>query len=213
MPILRNLRHERFCQEIAKGATTEFAYVEAGFKPNRGNAGNLRRQQHIISRIEEIFTRRDAVETKAVQLAAERLSITKERVLSELGKIGFANMADYMKAGIDGDPYLDFSALTRDQAAALAEVTVEDFKDGRGEDARDVRKVKFKLHDKKGALVDIGRELGMFVTRMEVGPPGEFDHLTTDQVRDLAERTARLLLEDKRGVAATGSTGRDNSVH
>jgi hypothetical protein len=45
----------------------------------------------------------------------------------------------------DGYPVLDYSELTRDQAAALVEVTVEDFKDGRGDDARDVRRVKFKL--------------------------------------------------------------------
>ena len=44
----------------------------------------------------------------------------------------------------------------------LAEVTVEDFVDGRGEDARAVKRVKFKLHDKRAALVDLGRHLGMF---------------------------------------------------
>jgi phage terminase small subunit len=33
-------------------------------------------------------------------------------------------VADYMKPGPDGDPYLDFSALTRDQTAAMREVTV-----------------------------------------------------------------------------------------
>jgi phage terminase small subunit len=80
-------------------------------------------------------------------------------------------MQDYMKAGPDGDPYLDFSGLTREQAAALVEVTVEDFKDGRGEDARDVRRVKFKLADKKAALVDIGKHLGMFKERVELGGP------------------------------------------
>jgi hypothetical protein len=37
-----------------------------------------------------------------------------------------------MRAGQDGDPYLDFSRPTRDQAAALAEVTVEGIVDGRG---------------------------------------------------------------------------------
>ena len=62
-------------------------------------------------------------------------------------------MADYMKSTPQGDPYLDFSALTRDQAAALSEVTVEDFLDHRGEEARSVRRVKFKLHDKQAALV------------------------------------------------------------
>ncbi len=50
--------------------------------------------------------------------------------------------------------------LTR--AAALQEVTVEDFTEGRGEDKRDVRRVKFKLYDKRAALVDLGRHLGMF---------------------------------------------------
>ena len=32
----------------------------------------------------------------------------------------------YMKSTHEGDPYLDFSSLTRDQTGALAEVTVED---------------------------------------------------------------------------------------
>lgn len=99
---------------------------------------------------------------------SERIGVTAERVIEELAKIGFANMLDYMRAGSDGDPYLDFSSLTRDQAAALAEVTVDDFKDSRGEDGRDVRRVKFKLHDKRAALVDLGKHLGMFRDRTEV---------------------------------------------
>jgi phage terminase small subunit len=71
-------------------------------------------------------------------------------------------MADYMKATPGGDPYLDFSDLTPEQTAALVEVTVEDFTEGRGEDARNVRRVKFKLGDKKGALVELGKHLCIF---------------------------------------------------
>lgn len=99
---------------------------------------------------------------------AGKLDVTAESVVAELAKLGFCNMQDYMSSGKDGDPYLDFSALTRDQAAALSEVTVEDFKDGRGEDARDVRRVKFKLADKRAALVDLGRHLGLFKERVEL---------------------------------------------
>ena len=74
---------------------------------------------------------------------------------------GFSNMLDYVK--VDGpDAFVDLSTLTRDQAAAIQEVTVEDYKDGRGENARDVRRVKVKLSDKRAALVDIGKHLGMF---------------------------------------------------
>ena len=86
-------------------------------------------------------------------------------MVDELRKITGANMSDYMKSTPEGDPYLDFSALSRDQTAALCEVTVEDYLDGRGEDARQVKRVKFKLHDKRAALVDLGRHLGLFVEK------------------------------------------------
>ncbi len=102
---------------------------------------------------------------------SERLEITAERVLRELALIGFANMHDYIRLTDDGDAYVDLSALSRDQAAAINEVTVEDFKDGRGEDARDVRRIKFKLSDKRAALVDLGRHLKLFtdVTEHKLG--------------------------------------------
>lgn len=107
----------------------------------------------------EVNRRRAALSKKA--------GVTVERIVAELALIGFANMADYMRPGADGDPVLDFSKLSRDQAAALTEVTVEDFRDGRGEDARDVRRVKFKLADKRAALVDLGKHLQMFVEKIE----------------------------------------------
>jgi phage terminase small subunit len=76
-------------------------------------------------------------------------------------------MADYMKSTEKGDPYLDFSTLTREQTAALAEVTVDDYVDGRGKSARDVRRVKFKLADKRASLVDLAKLLGMMPDRHE----------------------------------------------
>ena len=157
MPVLKNARHERFCQLLATGKTITAAFAEAGFAPNDANASRTRALPYIDARVREIM-----------EAAAARAEITAERVLAELGLVAFANMADYMQAGTDGDPYLDFSRLTRDHAAALAEVTVEDFKDGRGEDGRDVRRVKFKLHDKLSALEKIGKHLGMFKDKVEV---------------------------------------------
>lgn len=100
---------------------------------------------------------------------AERVEISADMVLRELALIGFANMGDYMRATTGGDPYLDFADLSREQTAVLSEVTIEDFTDGRGDDAREVKRVKFKLCDKRAALVDIGKHLGMFVDR--IGDP------------------------------------------
>jgi phage terminase small subunit len=55
----------------------------------------------------------------AQEKRAERIEITQDWVVEELRKLAAANMADYLTA--DGD--LDLTALTRDQTAALAEVT------------------------------------------------------------------------------------------
>ena len=105
---------------------------------------------------------------------SERTGVTAERIIEELAKLGFSNMLDYITIGSNGDPFVDLSKLNRDQAAAIAEVTVEDFRDGRGEDARDVRRVKFKLHDKRAPLVDLGKHLGMFKEQVEMSGDATF---------------------------------------
>ena len=160
MPILSKPKYELFAQELAKGTKAGAAYVAAGFNAHASNAVRLSKNEHVAARVAELLA-----------VGAERAGVTVQRIVEELAKIGFANMADYMRAGEGGDPYLDFSALTRDQAAALSEVTVEDFKDGRGEEARDVRRIKFKMHDKLNALEKLGKHVGMFPNKVEVSGP------------------------------------------
>lgn len=99
--------------------------------------------------------------------AAQGAVMTANEVLLGLSNLARANMQDYMRVGPSGEPVLDFGALTRDQAAALQEVTVEEFTDGHGDDARPVRKVKFKLADKRAALNDLGRHHGLFKDKVE----------------------------------------------
>jgi hypothetical protein len=89
--------------------------------------------------------------------------VTEEKIVVELAKIGFSNIQDYLKLGKDGEPIFNYAQISRDQAAAIQEITIEDFRDGRGDDARDIRRIRFKLADKRQALVDLGRHLGLFV--------------------------------------------------
>jgi phage terminase small subunit len=195
VPALKNERQERFCQEVVNGKSPENAHAIAGYARNRSNAHILRRKKHIQERISELFEKRDTIETTATAKAIEKLAITKEAILSELAKIAFANMQDYMKVGPDGAPTLNFKDLTRDQAAALVEITVEEFRDGRT-DAREVRRVKFKLGDKKGALVDLGKHFGMFIERHEVGEPGEFARMSDAELSQaLLEQAEKLEIE------------------
>jgi hypothetical protein len=54
MPVLANARHERFAQELAKGATQIAAYETAGFKPNQGHAARLASNGMVAARIAEL---------------------------------------------------------------------------------------------------------------------------------------------------------------
>lgn len=73
MPVLKNARHEKFAQAIAKGRTADDAYGEAGYKPHRGNASTLRSNQNISDRVAEIQGR-----------AAERAAVTIHSLTDEL---------------------------------------------------------------------------------------------------------------------------------
>ena len=120
----------------------------------------------------------------STKLAIERSGITRERVANELGRIGFANMMDYMRIDpATGEPRIDWSDLTREQAAALTEVTVDDYLGGRGAELREVRKVKFKLGDKRAALMDIAKLFGWVVEKRENKIVDEFDTMTDEQGR------------------------------
>jgi len=127
---LQNPRYEQFAQGLAEGKPAYQAYIDAGFAKVGAaqSASRLLKSQRagIRERVAEILQERERIGAESTKLAIERTAITKERVAIELGRIGFANMMDYMRVGPSGDPVLDFSNLTREQAAALA--------DGQGED-------------------------------------------------------------------------------
>lgn len=176
MGILKNARHERFAQEVASGKSASEAYALAGYEPNDGNASRLKGNERIQARVTEIL-----------ESAALKVEITQSRVLEELGKIGFSDIRRavkwYSQANIAAIDDADLEAqvdagdirfavanqvevvssddIDENTAAAIAEVSMSE---------KGV--IRIKLHDKRGALVDIGRHLGMFTDRSEISGPG-----------------------------------------
>ncbi len=73
MAILKNARHERFAQNLAKGMSATAAYEKAGYKPNDQNAARLTRNDEVRSRVAELMAP-----------AIEATEATVERVLEEL---------------------------------------------------------------------------------------------------------------------------------
>lgn len=102
--------------------------------------------------------------------AVENIKVTETDIIRELASLAFSNMQNYVQPSADGAPVLDFRDLTPAQWAAVREVTIEEFKDGRS-DKREVRRIKFRLYDKTQPLELLGRHLQMFIDK-NAGPGG-----------------------------------------
>ena len=63
------------------------------------------------------------------------------------------------------------SSLTQEQAAAIHEITVDEYMEGKGEDARKVKRPRFKLADKIRSLELLGKYLKLFTDKVELGGP------------------------------------------
>ena len=177
-------KQERFVAEYLVDLNATQAAIRAGYSKRTARSQGQR-----------LLTNVDIAKAinAAVARRSERTEIEADAVIRELAKIGFANMLDYITIGKDGDPYVDLSKLTREQAAAIGEVTVEDFTDGRGEGARDVRRVKFKLADKRGALVDLGRHFGLFTDKAVVNVNHGIQDMNDDELMARAKQLADRL--------------------
>lgn len=146
---LTNPRHEAFAQHLASQKTADEAYALAGFKPNRGNATRLKANESVQARVAAIL-----------QKGADRVSVKQEDIVRELARIGFSDLRKVLKWGpklgkvgeaeAPGVVIVDSESLDADTAAAIAEVSQT--KDG----------IRIKMHDKRAALVDLGRHKGMF---------------------------------------------------
>jgi phage terminase small subunit len=112
------------------------------------------------------FVKRPLIQAAIAERMAAKMSqwdLTADRVLAELAKIAYSNIDDFIDRST-GEPLFNFTPdkVTRDQMAAVGELTVEVYNEGRGENAREVKRFKFKLHDKLSALDKAMKRLGLF---------------------------------------------------
>jgi len=188
MPPLKNSKHEMFARLIAEGTPSTVAVRSSGilFSTNPGTvavkASKMLHSPAIAERIDELKSHAASVTSV----------VTVSRVLEELANIGFANMADYVRVQEDGTAYVDLSKIDRKQMAAIAEVIVEEVPEGKGDNVRMIRKTRFKLHDKRAALQDLGKHLGIFKEKIEVtganGGPVQIQNKVDVNLLDREER-------------------------
>ena len=89
MPVLKNVRHERFAQLLASGKNATDAYEEAGYKRNGGNGPAMARTLEIKDRVTELNEGRLEQERQATTIATERAAITRQSLI-EMAKDVYA---------------------------------------------------------------------------------------------------------------------------
>lgn len=100
----------------------------------------------------------------------EKYNIDKEWIEHQYARMVVAGriLAKFKKIGEDGAPYWDFTEATEEELSLFDGMTVETYKEGRGESAREVKKVKIDLPDRKGALDSLARTHGLFQDKVEI---------------------------------------------
>lgn len=110
-----------------------------------------------------------------------------ERILDELRRIAFGGLGDFLRITPDGDTFIDLSRASREDLNTLDSTEIEDYVEGRGENARNVRRVKIKRADRLKALELLGKHFGLGNRREEEA----VDRLT-QAVREIAQRGSAM---------------------
>ncbi len=142
-------KQKLFVREYLVDMNATRAYLRAGYKVSEkvaGAAGLRMLKNDVVSK---------AI-NKSLGHRLNKIEINNDTVLQEIAKLAFCNIRDYIKIREDGKADMDLSSLTREQAAAIQELT---FDDG---------KVKFKLADKKGSLDMLAKYLKLFSDTLPV---------------------------------------------
>jgi phage terminase small subunit len=177
-----SVRQKAFVEEYLVDLNATQAAIRAGYSARSADsrASKLLANQTIKSAVDHAMRRR-----------AQRTGVTQDRVVAELARLAFANMQDYLIHEEGGLAAVDPARLSRDQAAALQEITIERFADGSD------RRVRIKLADKKGNLELLGRHLGIFTERVKIEGFDLADAITEARKRskssELQEQSAETI--------------------
>lgn len=162
-------KQQRFVEEYLVDLNGTQAAIRAGYSP-KGASVQACRLLALAKVQAAIQAGREAL--------SRRTEITADAVLKELAKIGFADIRNIFRE--DGS-LMAPTDMPDEIACAVASVEVVTVSKGEGM-VEHVAKVK--LADKRAALVDLGKHLGLFTTKHEVsgpvGGPIRFERVVVD---------------------------------
>jgi phage terminase small subunit len=155
-------RQKRFTNEYIKDFNGSAAALRAGFSWR--SAGVI--ATRLLKNVNVQMAIRDYEENLST-----RFLFTKERVLKELSVTAFSDVANYYDS--DGRLITNPKALSPQISRAIKKIkrTVTTKRYTRGDRAGEIdttETVDYELHDKNTALLNMGKEIGMFRERSEI---------------------------------------------
>ena len=151
MPVLSNLKHEKFAQALARGLSPRDAVVSAGMKFDRSYTSKLMKNTAIRTRVEELMR-------PALTRAAMKTEIGVDRLVEELEAVAVAQITDVLEWGetiavqtkkgerlVYGVKVRSLDDIPHHVRAAISEV--RQTKDG----------ITIKMHDKLRSIELLGR--------------------------------------------------------
>lgn len=126
-----------------------------------------------------------AVEAEIKRIQQKTLSkfeLNEEWVIIRLMAIANADVGAILLKLQENDYAL--SCLSKDESYAIQEFITEEFTEGRGANAREIKRIKIKPADRKSALDSLARRLGLFQDNVNVsGEMSLVDRLTAGRKR------------------------------
>ena len=155
-------KQKRFVEEYLIDLNATQAAIRAGYSPKTAkDIGCENLAKPIIS---------GAID-KAMAERSRRTGINQDRILLELARIGLAKITDV----VDPDTGKILPDASDDDLACIQSIKIKPNEFGT---EREV-----KLYDKKSALVDLGKHLGLFKDKVELGGDMELK-ITVDYGED-----------------------------
>jgi len=120
----------------------------------------------------KVFDREDV--QKEIKLRQKKLAkkfqLTQDWLIKRFLRQATAGdtLARFKKIEEDGSLSWDFTGATKDDLALIQELGVDFYTEGRGKNAKKVKKFKIKTPDEQAALMALGRHLGFFHDKVEI---------------------------------------------
>lgn len=99
---------------------------------------------------------------------AVKFEVTESKIIDTWAKLAFTEPGELVELDENGKPYLEFQKMTPEIRSILSEFTVEEYQEGRGENARAVKRFKVKFVSREKALDALTRIKGMYKDKLDI---------------------------------------------